>query len=90
MVRFQLLTLTCNNVFFLALKTKLVRARMDQTAKKVHISSTMHRTFDIPQWQQLRDILQSWKLNLNSIDDSMKSLKNTGKPGYRHSAVPTM
>lgn len=47
---------------------------MDQTAKKVHISSTMHRTFDIPQWQQLRDILQSWKINLNSIDESMKIL----------------
>lgn len=57
-----------------ALKTKLVRARMDQSAKKVHISSTMHRTFDIPQWQQLRDILQSWKINLNSIDESMKML----------------
>lgn len=72
-----------------ALKTKLVRARMDQTAKKVHISSTMHRTFDIPQWQQLRDILQSWKLNLNSIDESMKSLVVPNKrPGF--SAIPTV
>ncbi|XP_065205728.1 eukaryotic translation initiation factor 3 subunit M [Planococcus citri] len=62
-----------------ALKTKLVRARMDQTAKKVHISSTMHRTFGMPQWQQLRDVLQAWKLNLNSIDESMKMLVSPQK-----------
>ncbi|KAK7602229.1 hypothetical protein V9T40_009670 [Parthenolecanium corni] len=73
-----------------ALKTKLVRARMDQTAKKVHISSTMHRTFDIPQWQQLRDILQSWKLNLNSIDESMKSLVEEPSNRAGFSAVPTV
>lgn len=64
---------------------------MDQTAKKVHISSTMHRTFGMPQWQQLRDILQTWKLNLNSIDESMKMLVTDPKknPGF-HSGVPTI
>ncbi|XKL66820.1 hypothetical protein PGB90_010240 [Kerria lacca] len=72
-----------------ALKTKLVKARMDQTAKKVHISSTMHRTFDIPQWQQLRDILQSWKVNLNCIDESMKVLINSQKREY-HSVTSTL
>lgn len=35
------------------LKTKLVKARMDQATKKV--SCTMHRTFGRAQWQQLRD-----------------------------------
>lgn len=71
------------------MKTKLVKARMDQTAKKVHISSTMHRTFDIPQWQQLRDILQSWKVNLNCIDESMKVLINSQKREY-HSVTSTL
>lgn len=56
------------------LKTKLVRARMDQAARKVYISSTMHRTFGIAQWQQLRDILYSWKSNLAVIQDGMKSV----------------
>nr|CAG4637231.1 EOG090X0AJZ [Ceriodaphnia reticulata]SVE73101.1 EOG090X0AJZ [Ceriodaphnia reticulata] len=35
------------------LKTKLVRARMDQLNKKVLVSSTMHRTFGKQHWQQL-------------------------------------
>lgn len=53
------------------LKTKLVRARMDQSAKKVHISSTMHRTFGRAQWQTLRDLLQTWKNNLVFVQENM-------------------
>nr|QBH73914.1 eukaryotic translation initiation factor 3 subunit M [Carausius morosus] len=56
------------------LKTKLVRARMDQAARKVYVSSTMHRTFGRAQWQQLRDLLLSWRNNLQSTQDSMKSV----------------
>jgi len=54
------------------LKTKLVRARMDQSAKKVHISSTMRRTFGRPQWQQLRDLLQNWRQNLIFVQENMQ------------------
>ena len=56
------------------IKTKLVRARMDQAAKKVHISSTMHRTFGKVQWQQLRDLLHSWKNNLTTTQEGMKNV----------------
>ncbi|KAL0273312.1 UNVERIFIED_CONTAM: hypothetical protein PYX00_006010 [Menopon gallinae] len=56
------------------LKTKLVRARMDQSARKVYISSTMHRTFGREQWQQLRDLLYAWKQNLSSVQDGMKEI----------------
>lgn len=56
------------------LKTKLVRARMDQAARKVFVSSTMHRTFGRAQWQQLRDLLHSWKTNLSSVQEGMKSI----------------
>lgn len=56
------------------LKTKLVRARMDQTARKVHVSSTMHRTFGKDQWQQLRDMLTSWRDNLTTIQEGMKTI----------------
>lgn len=58
------------------LKTKLVRARMDQKARKVHISSTMHRTFGRPQWQQLRDLLHAWKANLTLVQENMKSVSD--------------
>lgn len=56
------------------LKTRLVRARMDQASRKVYTSSTMHRTFERAQWQQLRDLLHSWKGNLSTIQDGMKSV----------------
>lgn len=59
------------------LKTKLVRARMDQSAKKVHISSTMHRTFGRAQWQQLRDLLQVWKHNLVFVQENMQKAIET-------------
>lgn len=58
----------------LVLKTKLVRARMDQAARKVFVSSTMHRTFGRAQWQQLRDLLHSWRGNLSSVQEGMKSV----------------
>ncbi|XP_053671547.1 eukaryotic translation initiation factor 3 subunit M [Anopheles nili] len=56
------------------LKTKLVRARMDQRARKVHISSTMHRTFGRPQWQQLRELLLSWKSNLTLVQENINTV----------------
>lgn len=56
------------------LKTKLVRARLDQAVKKVHISSTMHRTFGFSQWEQLRDLLHAWKDNLNVVKDGLQNV----------------
>ncbi|XP_050575499.1 eukaryotic translation initiation factor 3 subunit M isoform X2 [Bombus affinis] len=56
------------------LKTKLVRARMDQAFRKVLISSTMHRTFGKQQWMQLRDLLAAWKANLTAVQEGMKSV----------------
>jgi translation initiation factor 3 subunit M len=47
---------------------------MDQAARKVYISSTMHRTFGRAQWQQLRDLLHSWKTNLQITQEGMKSV----------------
>jgi len=56
------------------LKTKLVRARMDQSARKVFVTSTMHRTFGRAQWQQLHELLKSWKSNLGSVQEGMKNV----------------
>jgi len=58
------------------LKTKLVRARLDQANHKVHISSTMHRTFGAPQWEQLRDLLQAWKENLSTVREGLTSVSS--------------
>lgn len=59
------------------LKTKLVRARLDQANRKVYISSTMHRTFGKPQWIQLRDLLQLWKDNIATVEDGLKNVSTT-------------
>lgn len=59
------------------LKTKLVRARMDQKARKVHISSTMHRTFGKNQWMQLHELLAAWKTNLATVQEGMKTVAAT-------------
>ncbi|XP_052738075.1 eukaryotic translation initiation factor 3 subunit M [Bicyclus anynana] len=56
------------------LKTKLVRARMDQAARTVRVSNTMHRTFGRAQWATLRDVLQAWRANVQHAHDSMKSV----------------
>jgi len=56
------------------LKTNLVRVRMDQKNRKVHISSTMHRTFGRPQWQQLHDLLCLWKNNMGVVESGMRSV----------------
>ncbi|KAI8425507.1 hypothetical protein MSG28_001523 [Choristoneura fumiferana] len=53
------------------LKTRLVRARMDQAARTVRVSSTMHRTFGPAQWQQLRAVLSAWRTNVHAAQDSM-------------------
>lgn len=68
--------LLINVIMFTVLKTKLVRARMDQKSRKVHISSTMHRTFGKAQWQQLHSLLNAWKNNLAGIQDGMSTVAN--------------
>jgi translation initiation factor 3 subunit M len=49
------------------LKTKLVRAKIDQSSEVVHVSSTMHRTFTKQHWNKLHTLLSSWKSNLVRI-----------------------
>merc|ERR1712179_56244 len=49
------------------LKTKLVRAKMDQQNKTVHVSSTMHRTFTSSHWAKLYSLLTAEKGNLQTI-----------------------
>lgn len=57
-----------------ALRSKLVRSKIDQVNKKVIISSATHRTFGINQWQQLKTRLEEWRHSLQSVRSSMKSV----------------
>lgn len=56
------------------LKTKAVRAKIDQMQKKVLISSTIHRTFGRSQWQTLRQCLVQWQANLEAVGNNLQSL----------------
>ena len=56
------------------LKTKLVRAKIDQPNQVVHITSTMHRTFTKQHWTHLHTLLTSWKSNLHTIRDQISHL----------------
>ncbi|XP_048339672.1 eukaryotic translation initiation factor 3 subunit M [Sphaerodactylus townsendi] len=60
-----------------AVKTKMVNCKIDQTQRKVVVSHSTHRTFGKQQWQQLYDTLNSWKLNLNQVKNSLLSLSDT-------------
>ncbi|NP_001080061.1 eukaryotic translation initiation factor 3 subunit M [Xenopus laevis] len=59
-----------------AVKTKMVYCKIDQTQKKVVVSHSTHRTFGKQQWQQLYDILNTWKLNLNKVKNSLYSISD--------------
>ncbi|XP_033751687.1 eukaryotic translation initiation factor 3 subunit M-like isoform X2 [Pecten maximus] len=56
------------------LRTKAVRAKVDQMQKKVLISSTTHRTFGRQQWQMLKQHLIQWKENLKGVQASLSQL----------------
>jgi len=55
-------------------RTKMVRAKIDQLNSKVVISATMHRTFGRTQWQQLYEVLSTWRTNLTQVDASMQTV----------------
>lgn len=56
------------------LKTKLVRAKIDQPNEVVHITSTMHRTFTKQHWSHLHNLLTSWRNNLHTIREQISHL----------------
>lgn len=55
------------------LRTKLVKAKVDQVQNRVLVSSTMHRTFGKVQWQQLRNTLMKWKQNLAHVQGTIQA-----------------
>lgn len=56
------------------LRTRLVRAKIDQPTGMVHVNSSMHRTFDAAHWSQLHSLLTNWKTNLHTVREHIGHL----------------
>ena len=59
------------------LRTKLVRAKIDEPNQVVYVTSTMHRTFTTQHWTHLHQLLTSWKSNLHTIRENISHLAST-------------
>ncbi|RWS30505.1 eukaryotic translation initiation factor 3 subunit M-like protein [Leptotrombidium deliense] len=55
------------------LRTRMVRAKIDQLNRRVLVTSTMHRTFGKQQWLQLRDTLSKWQQSLAHVHHTVAS-----------------
>jgi len=52
---------------FVVVRTKAVKAKIDQPARRVLVSLNTHRTFSRPQWQQLYEQIHVWQVNISQI-----------------------
>ncbi|XP_071954853.1 eukaryotic translation initiation factor 3 subunit M-like [Antedon mediterranea] len=55
-------------------RTKMVRAKIDQLQRKVVVSFSTHRTFGKQQWMLLRERLEQWERNLGQVTKGLESL----------------
>jgi translation initiation factor 3 subunit M len=60
-----------------AVRTKMIRCKIDHLARKVIIDSTVQRTFTKQHWQSLKDKLEAWKNNLTTINNNLTTLLAT-------------
>ena len=63
---------------FVAVKTKTVRVKLNQLAKRIVVYSTTHRTFGRQQWQVLREHLEGWQGNLQQVVASLQQILPPG------------
>jgi len=56
------------------LRTRLVRAKIDQPNQMVHVTSAMHRTFTQQHWSHLHSLLTNWKSNLHTVREHIGHL----------------
>lgn len=57
-----------------AVRTKLIRCKIDHLARKVIVDSTVQRTFTKQHWQSLKEKLEAWKSNLTTINQNLGTL----------------
>ncbi|XP_065578418.1 eukaryotic translation initiation factor 3 subunit M-like [Artemia franciscana] len=77
------------------LKTKLVKARVNDKQKKILVSATMHRTFGKMQWAHLRGTLGSWETHLKNLSNGLTAVVKLqadimNKAGLEGSLAPPM
>lgn len=61
-----------------AVRTKMIRCKIDHLARKVIIDSTVQRTFTKQHWKSLQDKLEAWKSNLVMINANLKTIVSAG------------
>ncbi|CAF0871203.1 unnamed protein product [Rotaria sordida] len=59
-----------------AVRTKMIRCKIDHLARKVIIDSTAQRSFTKQHWISLKEKLESWKSNLTMINNNLHTLLN--------------
>jgi len=64
-------------LLLLAVRTKMIRCKIDHLARKVIIDSTVQRTFTKQHWQSLKEKLEAWKTNLTTINTNLETLLAT-------------
>ncbi|CAF4331002.1 unnamed protein product [Rotaria socialis] len=59
-----------------AVRTKMIRCKMDHLARKVIIDNTEQRSFTKQHWISLKEKLEAWKFNLTMINSHFHTLAN--------------
>jgi len=54
-----------------ALKTKLLKARIDQASQKLQVQSVVKRALSKAHWVQIRDVLTNWRNNILALKENM-------------------
>lgn len=63
-----------SNFSFSAVRTKMIRCKIDHLSRKVLIDSTVQRTFNKQHWVSLKEKLELWKNNLTTINSNLHTL----------------
>ncbi|XP_075250968.1 eukaryotic translation initiation factor 3 subunit M-like [Convolutriloba macropyga] len=57
-----------------AIRSKVVKAKIDQVNQRVLVSSVAHRTFSQAEWKNLHSVLLSWRANIESVSKQISTI----------------
>ncbi|CAF1324283.1 unnamed protein product [Didymodactylos carnosus] len=60
-----------------AVRTKMIRCKIDHLSRKVLVDCTAQRTFTRQHWQVLKERLELWRVNLTTINKNLGNLMAT-------------
>ena len=64
-------------VLHAAVRTNMIRCKIDHLARKVMVDSTAQRTFTKQHWTSLKEKLDAWKTNLIAINQNLSTIMAT-------------